>query len=198
MRKKILLMLLLCLSTLVLRAQKSFELYYVAHEHYESSLMGILNEVRQNARYNTNKVVVFYLANTDHPEWFVVSPNDDKSYQKFMAELGGQTSHNVYPEVDRLKLIEILSSKDLNGGRDLSAFGELAFNFYINPTFAMMDYCDALIGRMYWDLDLASIPRERLEINIYYHSDDGYTYDENQLFGRKNLMNGFPVLFDTF
>lgn len=198
MKKVVLLILLSLVGPFLCRAQKTLEVYYIAHDHYESSLSSILNVVRQNSRYNTDKKVLFYLANIDKPEWFFLSPKDDQDYQKFMGELNGQTSHNVYPDIDRLKLIEILSDKSVTKGIGLGAYQSVVFNYYITPSFAMMEYCDAVIGRLFWDLDMGSIPREKLEINIYHHSDDGYSYDENQLFGRKNLLNGFPVLIDTY
>ena len=198
MKRKALLLALLLLVPVLVRAQKSLELYYVAHYHYENQITDILNVVRQNARYSSFKTVVFYLSNIDKPQYVVISPKDDKEYQDFIAELNSQSTHNVYPEIDRMKLLQILSDKALTDGYELKDCEGLVFNFYINPTFAMMGYCDAVIGRLYWDLDLNSVSRDKLEVNIFHHSDDGYKYDVNQLFGRKNLLNGFPVLVDSF
>ena len=196
MKKRILVLLLLV--PVLVRAQKSLELYYIAHDHYEAQLSDILKEVRQNARYNSSKTVIYYLANVDSPKYVVVSPNDEKEYQSFIEELNNQSSHNIYPEVDRMKLMELLSSPIITGGKDLSSFENVVFNFYINPTFAIMSYGDSIIGRLYWDMELDSVPRSKLEINIYHHGDDGYDYDEKHLFGRQDLLNGFPVLIDTF
>ena len=198
MKRNVWLILMLLLVPFISRAQQSLELYYIAHDHYETQLTNILKEVRQNARYNTSKTVLFYLSNVDSPKWMVVSPNDEKEYKSLIEEINGQSSHNIYPEVDRMKLIELLSSPKITGGKELSSYESVVFNYYINPTFAVMSYGDSIIGRLYWDLDLDSVPRNKLEINIYYHSDDGFNYNEKQLFGRQNLLNGFPVLIDTF
>ena len=53
MKRKALLLALLLLVPVLVRAQKSLELYYIAHDHYENQITDILNVVRQNARYSS-------------------------------------------------------------------------------------------------------------------------------------------------
>ena len=59
-----------------------------------------------------------------------------------------------------------------------------------------MDFCDALIGRLYWDMDMQTLGKRKLEINIFHNPD--IRVDENKLFGRKNLIEQFPYLVDSF
>lgn len=179
-------------------AQKSLELYYIAHDHYESSLKNVLDVVRRNARYNTDRTVVFYLANRDEPVYFQVSPDDERKYTRFMETLNAQTSHTVSPDVDRLMLIDMFSEGRFLKTKGFDSYDKVVFNFYINPSFVQMDYCDAVIGRLYWDMELATLPKGKLEVNIFHHADDGGKYREDKLFGRGRLMGGFEPLVDTY
>lgn len=196
--KKALFILIFLFSSLLCKAQKNLELFYIAHNHFESALADVIKENRQVSRYDKDKVVVFYLANGSNPIWFKASAQDGKDYDAMIEALNSQVSHNVYPEVDRIELIKLFSDKNILGVEGFSSFKSVSFNFYINPSFVTMGYCDSVIGRLFWDMDLASLPKGVLEVNIYHHTDDGYIYKEERLFGRQNLMKGFSVMIDTF
>lgn len=179
------------------RAQsKSLELYYIAHDHYETAITGILDQVRRNTRYSPERTVIFYLANGNLPVRVRISPDDELEYEAFRETLNSQTSHNVYPEVDRYMLMDMLSEGKFIPTKGFDDYDKVVFNFYITPGFVAMDFCDALIGRLFWDLELAKLPRNKLEINIFHSPHE--KIDEDRLFGRKNLIGNFPVLVDSF
>ncbi len=198
MRKHLLICTLALLLPLLCAAQKTVELYYVAHDHFEKQISDVLDLVRRNARYNPDRTVVFYLANRGTPEYFKVSPEDDRKYDKFMETLNSQTSHTVSPADDRLIILDLFSEGRFLGSKGFDGYDRVVLNFYINPSFVQMDYCDELIGRLYWDMDLASLPAGKLEINIYHHEYDGGKYDEGKLFGRRRLLGRFEPLVDSF
>lgn len=175
---------------------KSLELYYIAHDHYETTITRILEQVRRNARYNTDRTVIFYLANGNSPVRMLVSPNDEQDYDFFIEMLNSQTSHNVYPEVDRLMIMDMLSEGRFIPTKGFDDYDSVVFNYYITPGFISMDFCDALIGRLYWDMDMQTLGKRKLEINIFHNPD--IRVDENKLFGRKNLIEQFPYLVDSF
>ena len=195
------LLLLLMLSGLLqspgARAQtRSLELYYIAHDHYETAISSILDQVRRNTRYSPHRTVIFYLANGNLPVRVRVSPDDETEYEAFRDILNSQTSHNVYPEVDRYMIMDMLSEGKYIPTKGFDEYDKVVFNYFITPGFVAMDFCDALIGRLYWDMELSRIPRNKLEINICHSPYD--KIDEDRLFGRKNLIGNFPVLVDSF
>ncbi|MBR4827006.1 MAG: hypothetical protein IKZ91_03885 [Bacteroidales bacterium] len=175
---------------------KTLEVYYIAHDHYETRLSDILDQVRRNTRYNPDRTVIFYLANGNKPVRVLVSPDDETEYNSFRETLNSQTSHNVYPEVDRYMLIDMLSEGKYVPAKGLDSYRKVVFNYFITAGFVAMDFCDALIGRLYWDMEMDKIPRNKIEINIFHSPDD--RIDEDRLFGRKNLIGNFPVLVDSF
>ena len=175
---------------------KTLELHYIAHDHNETDLAAILDRVRSNTRYNEDRVVIFYLANGNQPLRLRVSPQDDLAYSEFRETLISQTSHNVYPEVDRYMIMDMLSEGRFIPTKGFDDYDRVVFNYYINEGFVAMDFCDALIGRLFWDLEMNKIPRNKLEINIFHAP--GQRTQEDRLFGRKNLMGSFPVLVDSF
>ena len=175
---------------------KSLEVYYIAHDHYETTLTRILEQVHRNARYNPERTVIFYLANGNSPVRMLVSPEDEQVFEFFIEMLNSQTSHSVYPEVDRLMLMDMLSEGRFIPTKGFDGYDRVVFNYYITPGFVSMDFCDALIGRLYWNMDMRTLRKGRLEINIFYNPDS--RIDENRMFGRKGLMDQFPILVDTF
>ena len=185
-------------TPIVCSAQKTLEFFYVAHDRYERDISEELDKIRRNARFNEYRTVVFYLANGGSPKFFKVSPDDDRQYTTFMETLNGQTSHNVYPDVDRLMILELLSNGRTVPRKGLDGYERVSFNFYINPGFVQMNYCDAVIGRLFWDMEMDKLPRNAFEINIYHHKDDGGDYREDKLFGRKGLLGNFEPIVDTF
>lgn len=194
---KRLIFLTLLFAGLVASAQsKSIELYYITHDRDETAIAKILDQVRRNVRYNPDRTVIFYLANGNNPYKLRVRPEDEIEYDRFREALKAQTLHNVHPEVDRLMLIDLFAEGRALPTRGFDAYDKVVFNFFITPGFVEMNYCDALIGRLFWDMELDKLPRAKLEINIYHSP--AYRLDEDKLFGRKNLIKNFPILVDSF
>ena len=179
-------------------AQKTLELYYIAHDHFETALTEMLELTRRNARYDDTRTVVYYLSNGNTPNYFKVSPNDERAFQEFRTVLNEQTSHSVYPDVDRLMIMDLFSEGRFLPTKGFDSYDKVIFNFYINQSFVQMDYCDAVIGRLYWAMDLASLPKGKLEINIFHHPDDQGKYTDEKMFGRKHFMDGYEPLVDSY
>ncbi len=179
-------------------AQRSLELYYIAHDHFESSLTEMIELTRRNARYDDSRTVVCYLSNGNTPVFFKISPEDERAFQEFRTILNEQTSHSVYPDVDRLMIIDIFSEGRFLPTKGFDSYDKVILNFFINQSFVQMDYCDAVIGRLFWAMDLSSMPKNKLEINIFHHPEDLGDYSDEKMFGRKNYLGGFEPLVDSY
>lgn len=184
------LLLLPCLS----RAQKTLEFYYFAHDHFGKELRKVVDEVRFTARYNESRTVIFYLANGNKPVYFKVSTDDEKAYSEFIEELNDQVSHLVYPEVDRQTICDILSGGRFLPTSGFDSYDHVLLNYFISSSFVQQDFDDAVIGRLYWDMDLDQMPRSKCQIRIYCAP--GERIKEDSLFGSK--IGKIPVLLDTF
>lgn len=185
---------LMLLLPVAANAQNKLEFYYIAHNQYEVALTALLDDIRLDARYDNNRRVIFYLSNRKDPVYLVVSPNDEKEYEIFRDALNSQSSHTVYPEVDRMKIMELFSTGNAIPTIGFSSYDRVVFNFYVNRGFVEMEYGDSLIGRLYWDMDLASLPRK--DVNVYYPSSE--EVNEDKVFGQKNLFGDYEPLINTF
>ena len=182
---------------LVSRAQsKSLELYYIAHDHYETVLSGIIEAVHSYVRDNPDRKVVFYLSNGNSPKYLLASKNDSESFAAFINELKSSTSHLVAPNKDRDALLSFMSSGDVLPANGLEGFDKVVLNFFISQNFVMKEYGDALIGRLFWDMELAQLPDGKLEVNILCPKEE--KIDVSQMFGRMNLMNKFPISVNVY
>lgn len=175
---------------------KSLELYYIAHDHYETTISTILEKVRADARNNPERTVVFYLADGPKSQFFKVSPEDEDAWIAFNDELVSRTAHPVTPLADRDAIMDLLTREDIMGDKGFDAFDRVVLNFYITPGFVSMDYGDTLIGGLYWNMDLASLPSDKLQINVFHAPDAKVSPD--RLFGRKRLTGNFPVRISPF
>jgi hypothetical protein len=190
---------LLCLALAgpATRAQsKSLELYYIAHDHYETALSSILAGVHDEACNNPRRTVVFYLANGSSPLMFLVSKGDEDAYSAFIDELTSRTAHPVQPLVDRDNLLDLFSGKGILPTEGFDAYNKVILNFYVTPGFVSMDYGDALIGSLYWDMDLEDLSPNALQINVFHSPDNNFP--PGRLFGRKKLTGNFPVRIASF
>ena len=199
MKKTCLLFLIvsLVLPGMVVRAQhKTLELYYIAHDHYETAISSILSGVRNDARNNPDRAVVFYLANGSEPMYFLVSPEDDDAWSAFNDELNAKTAHPVSPLKDRDTIMSIMAGEDCLPSKGFDEYDKVILNFFVTPGFVSMDYGDTLIGGLYWNMDLDNLPASVLKINVL-PSPDG-ELNANRLFGRKKLTGQFPVRISSF
>ena len=196
MRRCIVILFLFLLIPVKGLAQKDLEFYYIAHDQHEVALTAMLDDVRKNVRYDGNRIVIFYLANGNSPRLHFVSSDDEKEYELFRSELNSQDSHNVFPEVDRQKIIELFSLGEKLPAKGFDAYNRISFNFYVNKAFIDMEWGDEVIGRLYWDMELSALPKGKIQYKVYYPSGD--RVNEDKIFGRKKLFGGFEPLVNTF
>ena len=175
---------------------KSLELYYIAHDHYETKISSILEKVRADARNNPERTVLFYLADGHKSQFFRVSPDDEDAWIAFYDELVSRTAHPVTPLTDRDAIMDLLTGEDILGDKGFDAFDRVALNFYITPGFVSMDYGDTLIGGLYWNMDLANLSPDKLQINVFHAP--AVKVSPDRLFGRKRLTGNFPVRISPF
>ena len=174
------------------------ELYYIAHDHNENSIEALLNEARAKAQSESGITAIFYLANGKAPLSFSAVSGDEEEYARFIETLKSKVVHNVSPVTDRERIMAILN-QELGDAVDLSGkYDRIVFSYLINPMFVQMGFCDSVIGQLFWDLDFKEIPVSKLEIIIMHHADDDYEYNPQTLFGRKNLLSGFPFQMIAF
>ena len=178
---------------------RQLEVHYVAHDHYEVVLGKMLAAVWSDAKSDPEKTVVLYLANGDEPVVLVSTSEDKTDIDGFINELNSRTRHSVYPESDRLYIMEKLAGEEW-GGPGFDGFSKVVFNFYINKSFVETEFCDALIARLYWDLELGSLPKGSLAVNVLYPRESGniQALKASALFGKERLMGYFEprvVLF---
>lgn len=198
MNKRFVLAVIAVLLPFVLSGRQ-LDVYYIAHDHYESTLSKLVTTIWNTATADPGRTVVVYLANGDEP-CVMVSPSQEGSdLEAFVSTLNSRSQHNVYPESDRKFFIEKLSGTEW-GGPGFGNFDRVVFHFYINRSFVEMGYCNALIARLYWDMEMASLPKGKLAIKIYYPREDGelQKVKASSLFGKERLMGMFEpavVLF---
>lgn len=195
--KKLFLILALGFSFVALRAQeRELEINYFAHDHFNESILNALDNLFQTNAFNKNKQTYFYLANAESPLILKVDRDKQNEFEEFRYAINSQLKHNVWPEVDIQKILELLQEDDF-----INDFGEprydfFTLNFYTTPSFWSYSYNETLIARLFWDLDLAS--KSNFQMNIYHPENDGMQYDDNRLFGPKKLTGDYQVYLYTY
>lgn len=178
---------LLSLLPCLCMAQRSLEFYYLVHDHNGDELVRIIDGVCAASRSDAGKTVYFYMPNADDPVCLKLSGEGNEDYDRLVGELKARVSHGVYPEVDRQTVCDILSD-------GFAEFDKVSFNFYITPGFVQQSYGDAVISRLYWDMDLDRLPSGKCQVRVF--TERGERIDDSKLFGRKT--GGFPVVLGTY
>ena len=186
MNKSLIISMLLLLPCLCM-AQRSLEFYYLVHDHNGQELVKVVDGVRASALDNAGRTVYFYMPDGDTPHYFKVSAEDSEAYSKLTDELKARVSHTVYPDVDRQTVCDILSD-------GFASFDKVIFNFFVSSGFVQQSYGDAVISRLYWDMDLDSLPSGKCQIKVF--SEQGDKINNSKLFGRKT--GGLPVVIGTY
>lgn len=195
--RKFFLTIMLLSSALVSRAQsRTVELYYVAHDDDGVVLSGIIEAVHNFVRNDQNRKVVFYLSNGNNPKCVLASKDDSKDFAGLIDELKSGYSHPVAPKLDMGNLLAVLSSGSVLPEGGLLDLDKLVLNFFISRNFVAREYCDAIIGRLFWNMELSQMPESKLEINILHPKSE--TLDASSLFGSANLMNQYPVTLNEY
>lgn len=195
--KRFLPFLLLCLLPSLAAAQsQSLEFIYIAHDRTTpvNALCERLTEVYDYASQDEGQGVVFYLANADSPRIVRMNlPGDNREdLAGLLGELRYKSAHEIYPDVDQEEIVELFNTLDFLNDSGRPAFSTFTMTWYVTPTFWSLGYNEALIARLYFTLDLGSLPSNYFNMDIWHARDDGLKYDEALPFGPKKLCGDNP------
>ena len=191
------LVLSMTLSSLYVWSQdRELQIHYIAHDHFNESVLKIVDNIFQINASDPNKHVYLYLANAESP--FILKCDKDKQneFDEFRYAINSQLKHNVWPEVDIQKILELLEDDDFIDEDGAPRYDFFSLNFYTSPSFWSYNYNETLIARLFWDLELSGMTD--FVMNIYHPENDGVQYDENHLFGPKKLMGDYKVYLYTY
>lgn len=174
------------------KASKVLSFYYIAHDHNEYSIEDALKRARDRALSSPDETMFFYLANDDSPLLMRVGNGDQKQFEEFIETLKSSSEHSVSSDVDKMQILQLFS-KDIAFGD----FDRIVLNFYINPDFVRRGFCESIIGRLFWDLELDGMPSSRLEINLFHHFDDEFNYSA-KVFDKNKYLGSFPYNILSF
>ena len=189
----IILSLLVCVN---LRAQNELEINYIAHDHYNGPLLDLVDDIFQSKAYDTNRHTYIYLANANEPKVLLCNLDKYKELEEFKYTLNGQITHNVWPEVDIMKLLELLKEDDFVDDWGNSRYNFFTLNFYVTPSFITYGYAETLIARLFWDLDLST--SSNFVVNLYLPDDVDTNYDMEKIFGAMKLLGDYQMYIYTF
>lgn len=195
--KKLIFCVLLCFPFPFLQAQpRDLEIDYIAHDRYNGAILNAVKGIFQTHSVNKNKQTYLYLANADHPLILKCDENAQDEFDEFCYALNGQARHNIWPEADVLRILELLREDDFIDDEGNPRYDFFTLNFYITPSFWTYNYKETLIARLFWDLELSD--KKNFHVNVFHPENDGFDYDETPLFGPKNLNGDYKVYLFTY
>ena len=195
--RKIILIIICLFSQFTLFSQElELEIDYIAHDHFNEAILNAVDEIFQTNAYSKTRHTYLYLANAESPIVLKCSSNNQKQYEDFRYTINSQLKHNVWPEVDIQRILDLLKEDDFIDDSGAARYGFFTINFYITPSFWSYNYNETLIARLFWDLDLAG--KTNFQVNIYHPENDGFKYDEEHMFGPKKLNGDYKVYMYTY
>lgn len=172
------------------------EINYIAHDHFNAEFLDKVDEIYMINRGSRSRKTYLYLANADTPEILVCNTAEQKEFDTFKYNLNSQLKHNVWPEVDLKKLVELLESDDFIDDNGNPLYSYFTLNFYITSSFWLYNYQETLIARLFWILELAD--KENVIVNIYHPEGDPIQYDPDNMLGVKRLNGDYNLYMFTF
>ena len=128
---------------------KKLVIHYVAHDHHTDALIRRLDSVFESAAADKGSSTYLYLANADQPSVYRCNAENSKGYEAFKDVLRSQTSHNIWPEVDIDRILDLLDKDDYLRADGSPRYDEFELNFYLIPSFWTANYNETLIGRLF-------------------------------------------------
>lgn len=195
MKKLFAIAVLLAASISAAAQNGELEINYIAHDHFNESILAAVDGIYQSAAYNSGKKTYIYLANADEPVVMqcLGSESGRKQYEDFRLALNSRVKHNIWPEVDIKGITDLLKDDDFINDDGTKRYDFFVLNFYVTSSFWSYNYNETLIARLFWDLDLAD--KTDIQVNVYYPAGDEFKYDENNPFGAKRLNGDYVVYF---
>ena len=175
---------------------RELEINYIAHDHFNEAILNAVDRIFNTSAYNKNRETYIYLANANNPIILKCDPDNQKEYEDFLYTLNSQLKHNVWPEVDIQRILELLKVDDFIDDNGKPRYSFFTINFYITPSFWIYNYNETLIARLFWDLELPQ--KCNYQVNIYHPENDDFQYDQEHMFGPKKLNGDYKVFMFTY
>ena len=189
-------MAMVCLCQMMGGQSRELVINYIAHDHYNDAILNAVDDIFNTSAYNNNRSTYLYLANAENPLILKCDSNHQKEFEDFRYAINSQLKHNVWPDVDIQKLLELFREDDFLSESGHARYSYFTLNFYITPSFWSYNYNESLIARLFWDLELPD--KTDFVVNIYHPENDGVTYDEEHMFGPKKLNGDYKVYLLTY
>lgn len=164
---------------------RKLNIYYVSHS-VATNERALIHNLQLVEPDGDSESAIFYLTNSSRPVIaFYNFPVEGSSLSAILDEIDEKSSHEVYPDVDMEKLLEIFTLVE----NDRNKYDTVTLNYYIDSIFWEF-YKESIIARLYHALELHDRP-DFLDMNIYFTQGDTPQFDEKYPFGKKYQCTGY-------
>ena len=174
--------------------QAEMRFYYIMKDSYSfvSPLTRALREEFESAVSDKNNASIFYLPNSGgNPQVVKVNlPGDNRNdFDNLIYNLS-QGDHTVSEERDIENIIRLFGENDF-----LNAGGSLKYKLFEMYVYVTPDYelRSNFIPRLYFALDLDSLPEKQFLLRILYGENDEFEFDEAQPFGNWGICTNYLI-----
>lgn len=174
---------------------------YISHDENTDTkaLIERLKEKYANTiNYPDIRACIFYLADGENPIVVRMNlPNDNHSdFEEIIYSLQNKLSHNVSPEDDVERIINIFNENDITDAEGKQLFRHVEWDYYINSTFWQLQNNEHLIAKLFFVMDMESlISSHYMTLNFYYSREtDNIQYDKDKPFGNKSLCSSIEFI----
>lgn len=208
MRRTIVNVALLLASCIGLQCEaRDLRFIYIQHEPNtpSSRLFKIIDRLRMTS-LETGDALIIYLSTGTNTDSFgnnlygIVSLTNladftyddlgsDEAYDKLYDALVNVTYHNVEPRADVRNVLTLFEHYNIINEDGSKTFDSVYFDCYVGSRCWTLHYNETVLAHIYAALDVPSLPRGYFDFNVYYPNEDHVTYQEDHLFGDKNLQN---------
>lgn len=179
------------------RAQDcELEINYIAHDHFNEAILDKVDDIYNISAYSDTRKTYLYLANADNPIILKCDQDHQKEFEDFRYTINSQLKHNVWPEVDIRRILELLKEDDFIDENGEPRYSSFILNFYVTPSFFSYNYSETLIARLFWDLEL--FDKIDCVVNLFLPELDGVKSGKEHVFGPKKLNGENKVYVYTY
>ncbi|MBR4996047.1 MAG: hypothetical protein IKY82_08300 [Alistipes sp.] len=197
----LLLALFICVSV---KAQdntnKDLTFVYISHDENTptQALISRLKEIYTDAmNYPEDRAAIFYLTNGDHPIIVRMNVNNSnpKDFETLVEDLQSKRAHDVFPETDCEKIIEIFSENDLLNEEGEPMFRSVEWNYYVNSTFWKLNNNEYVIATLYWVFEMEKmIQSQYMQVRILHGEVDPLPVNKEFPFGEKGFCRSMAFI----
>ena len=179
---------------------KDLTFIYISHDENTptQTLISRLVAHYEDAKYYPDSyATIFYLTNGENP--IIVRMNvegaNPQDFDKLIEDLQAKRSHDVAPETDREKIMEIFAEVDLLDDEGNPVFNSAQWSYYVNSTFWLLNNNEHVIASLFWIMDMEPMVKSGyLQVNILHGEIDPLPIDEKFPFGSKALCRNMPFI----